>query len=82
MPKNINQKIKELTLLLLWLTSWKEEARDIEIRRSWKGYNFDALDKLSEEGLIGGSHRSKSAYLTDEGIKEARKLEKKYLDKN
>lgn len=82
MPKNIDSRIKELTLLLLWLTSWKEKAGSIEMRRSWKGYDFDALNELTKEALIVDSNRSKSAYLTDEGIKEAEKLEKKYLFKN
>lgn len=43
--------IKELTLLLLYLTSWKDEdfLRDKDIRRSWKGYPFEILDGLREE---------------------------------
>ncbi len=34
----------------LWLTSWEEDSFGNKIRRSWKGYNFDILDKLREEG--------------------------------
>ena len=44
--------IKELTLLLLYLTSWQEEEFSVKIQRSWKGYPFEILDELREEGFI------------------------------
>jgi hypothetical protein len=72
-------KIKELTLLLLYLTSWKEDELPGQMRRSWKGYPFDTLNELTDEDLIRGSNRSKSVYLTEAGIKEAEGLIKKYL---
>lgn len=79
MEKDIQKQIKELTLLLLWLTSWKEEEFGIKVQRSWKGYDFDILNELREEELIGGSYKAKSVFLTEKGIEEAKKLEKKYL---
>lgn len=66
------------TLLLLYLTSW-EEKNIGEMRRSWKGYDFDALNQLSEQDLLRGGTRSKSVYLTEAGIEEAEKLVKKYI---
>ena len=75
----MDEKIKELTLLLLYLTSWEEKEFFGEWRRSWKGYPFEILDELSEEDYIRGSHRSKSVYLTEAGIKEAKSLTEKYL---
>jgi hypothetical protein len=75
----MDEKIKELTLLLLYLTSWEEKDFFGEMRRSWKGYPFEILDELSEEDYIRGSHRSKSVYLTEAGIKEAKSLAEKYL---
>ncbi|WP_249414134.1 DUF6429 family protein [Alteribacter keqinensis] len=51
------------------------------MRRSWKGYRFETLDELTDEDFIRGSTRSKSVYLTEEGIKEAEKLMQKYLGK-
>ncbi|MEQ6375606.1 DUF6429 family protein [Bacillaceae bacterium S4-13-56] len=75
----MEEKIKELTLLLLYLTSWKENDLPVEMRRSWKGYPFDTLNELTDEDLIRGSVRSKSVYLTEAGIKEAEELMKKYL---
>ncbi|MGD6873705.1 DUF6429 family protein [Sutcliffiella horikoshii] len=49
------------------------------MRRSWKGYDFDALNQLSEQDLLRGGTRSKSVYLTEAGIEEAEKLVKKYI---
>ncbi len=37
----MEKKIKELTMLLLYLTSWKEDELYGEMRSSWKGYPFD-----------------------------------------
>jgi hypothetical protein len=75
----MEEKIKELTLLLLYLTSWNESDLPEEMRRSWKGYPFETLDELTNEELIRGSFRSKSIYFTETGIKEAKKLMEKYL---
>lgn len=74
----LDEKIRELTLLLLYLTSWKEDELPEEMRRSWKGYPFDVLNELTDEDFIRGSIRSKSVYLTEAGIKEAEALVKKY----
>ena len=75
----MEEKIKELSLLLLYLTSWKENDLPGEMRRSWKGYPFDILNELTDEDLLRGSTRSKSVYLTEDGIKKAEELMKKYL---
>ncbi|RNA67190.1 transposase [Alteribacter keqinensis] len=63
------------------LQTWKDEPPFEEMRRSWKGYRFETLDELTDEDFIRGSTRSKSVYLTEEGIKEAEKLMQKYLGK-
>ena len=48
---------------------------------AWKGYNFDTLNELDEEDYIRqGSHRSKSVYLTKEGIKKAQELLERYMN--
>ena len=77
--------VKDLTLMLMYLTSW-EESLVPGIRRKpdntgiypkaricWKGYDFDVLNELTDEGLVNARGRSKSASFTDEG--EARVLE-------
>ena len=68
----MEEQIKELTLLLLYLNSWIEKEPYGEFHRAWKGYDFDILN------LIGGSHKAKSTYLTKEGVEKAKKLMKKY----
>jgi hypothetical protein len=75
----LQQNTKDLTLLLLYLTSWSEDEGFDKIQRSWKGYPFDVLNELSEDGFISGSNRAKSVYFTDHGIAEAEELVKKYL---
>lgn len=76
----MEEKIKELTLLLLYLTSWKEkDPFGDEYMRAWKGYDFDILNKLQDENLIGGSkYKAKSTYLTDSGVEKAKELMEKY----
>lgn len=76
----MDETVKELTLLLMYLTSWEEDVGFAQARHTWKGYPFDVINELTDEDLISGSHRSKSVYLTDEGIKEAEQLVKKYLN--
>ena len=68
----MKDQIDELTLLLLYLTSFKDDYGLGEAQRSWKGYPFESLNELSENRLIVDSRRSKSVYLTDEGIEEAK----------
>lgn len=70
----MQDKIRELTLMLLYLTSWKERGLDEQCPRSWKGYNFDILNELTDSDLIVGSYKSKSVYLTEDGVAEAKKL--------
>lgn len=76
----MDETIKELTLLLIYLTSWKEDTNLTKVQRSWKGYPFDALDELNEEGYIDGNKRAKSVYLTEEGLGKAKELMKKYIE--
>lgn len=73
--------MKELTLLLMYLTSWEEDVGFAQARRTWKGYDFDIINELTNKDLISGSHSSKSVYLTDEGVKVAEQVAKKYLNK-
>lgn len=77
----MDEKIKELSLLLLYLTSWKEQEDFTELRKSWKGYPFHILDELNENDFIRGSNRSKSVYLTKKGIAQAEQIYKKYFEK-
>jgi hypothetical protein len=68
---NTTETIKDLTLMLLYLTSWQEKAIDLEkektttIPRSWKNYDFATLDALKDEKFILGTYKEKSVYFTD-----------------
>lgn len=75
----MEKEIEELSLLLLYLTSWKEGELPENMRRSWKGYPFDALNQLKEQDYLRGSNTAKSVYLTEEGIKQAQHLIEKYI---
>ena len=66
--------LEDLALLLL-LSSWDEDfkrkyGKEL-ILRVWKNIRFEILDSLNEKGLFNQSKGSKSAYLTEEGIKKA-----------
>lgn len=73
-----NQLIRDLTLILLYLTSWKEDNFGFALRRSWKGYGFGVLNEFEDQDLVSGSRRSKSVYLSDKGIEAAKELLEKY----
>ena len=82
--------IKDLTLMLMYLTSWEEnlvpelhEKPDRlgfrpQIRRTWKGYDFGILNELTDEGVVNARNRSKSASFTDEGAAKALELLMQY----
>ncbi|MFA6804868.1 MAG: DUF6429 family protein [Candidatus Methanomethylophilaceae archaeon] len=75
----VDDAIREMTLMLLYLTRFKEGKYDCY--RSWKGYDFDTLDDLGEKELIHqGRHpsKSKSIVFTDEGSAKAEQLLEKY----
>ena len=61
-------KIDDAVLALLWLTLHDE-------RRAWKGFDWAALDRLHEKGLIADpANKAKSVVLTDEGLTRAEEL--------
>ena len=82
--------IKDLTLMLMYLTSWEESLvpglrkkpdRDgiyPKARFCWKGYDFGILNELTDDGLVNAGGRSKSASFNAEGEAKARELLKAY----
>jgi hypothetical protein len=78
----MEQKIKDLNLLLLFLSGWEEDARDQsgeKVFRSWKGYLFEALNELEDEKLIRQFKNTKSVVILPEGIKRAQTIKSKVL---
>lgn len=85
----MNERIDELTLLLMYLTSWDEENLFYDengnldkgvTKNAWKGYSFDAINKLTDKGyLYPTKYKNKSVTLTKEGEKLAESLMGKYI---
>lgn len=78
----MNDKIKDLNLLLLYLSGWEEDSRNTpgeKVFRAWNGYLFEVLNQLEEEELIHQYRKGKSVIITQEGLEKARGLEKKFL---
>jgi len=75
-PASAEDLAADLSLLLLYLSSWKEGPDGM--LRSWKGFRFEILDEFAEQGLIYDSRRAKSAALTQAGIRRARELLGRY----
>lgn len=85
----MENNIEELTLLLMYLTSWEEEGfyydeddnlnKDL-FKNTWKGYSFEAINELTDKGyLFPTKYKNKSVTLTKEGEELAKKLIEEYL---
>ncbi len=76
----VNQLIRDLTLMLLYLTRWTDDKPKklppgARVHwRAWRGHDWGALDQLKEEGLIDFSYRAKSVWLSEKGEREALRL--------
>jgi hypothetical protein len=69
------EKVDELTLALLYLTSFTSDAGT----RAWKGLEWDTLERLFQKGHISNpKSKSKSVIITEQGGKLSRELFKKY----
>lgn len=78
----MDSQIKNLNLLLLYLTGWEEVALLDSSKkrfRSWKGYLYEILTELEKEGLITQCSGDKSVFFTKKGLKIAKYLKEKYL---
>lgn len=77
------QTIKELTMILMYLTSFSEYDKflDKKLSYAWKGYNFNVLNELDEENYINQGDRpsrSKKVFLTSAGQNYVKELLAKY----
>ena len=53
--KSYEESIEELSLMLMYLTRQRDQADyggNVYRELSWKGYDFDALDKMEKEDLL------------------------------
>jgi len=61
-------KIDDVVLALLYLTSFTEGKDDLALTRAWKGHDWEALDRLHKKSLISDpKKKAKSVVLSQEG---------------
>lgn len=60
----MNETVKELTLILMYLTSFYDSkmAKELDVRSAWKGYELDVLNRFSEEELAVGKPNNKFVF--------------------
>lgn len=80
---NAEKAMQELTMMLLYLSRFTRDEKFSEDKNfyAWKGYNFDVLNKLNNFDYIRQGERpsrSKSVYINDSGIEQAKELLNKY----
>lgn len=85
----MEKNIEELTLLLMYLTSWDEKGyvadendmpKETNFKTCWKGYSFDVINNLIDNGyLYFSKYKNKSITLTPKGEELAQKLIQKYI---
>ena len=70
------QKVDEITLALLHLTTFKDQHG----LRAWKSHDWDVLNRLHESGYIQDPvSKAKSVILTDEGAERSKRLFEKHF---
>ena len=71
-----NKKVAEITLALLYLTTFKDKHE----LRAWKSHDWDVLNRLHESGYIHDLvSKAKSVTLTEEGAKRSKRLFEKHF---
>jgi len=69
-------KIDEITLALLWLTSFRDPVGV----RAWKGQDWDTMGRLYTKGFISDpKSKAKSVVLSEEGERRSRELFTKHF---
>lgn len=67
-------RIDDAVLALLFLGICHRD-RDTGLVRAWKSFDWEAMNRLHEKGLIGDPvNKAKSVWLTEEGLKQAEAL--------
>jgi Domain of unknown function (DUF6429) len=75
-------KVDDMVLALLWLTTFGEKQLGQIVLRAWKGHDWDALNRLHEKGFIGDPvEKAKSVFVTEEGAERSEKLFRQFFGK-
>jgi len=70
------EKVDEMTLALLWLTSFKDPVGV----RAWKGQDWETMERLHAKGFISDpKSKAKSVVLSEEGLKRSKELFAKHF---
>jgi hypothetical protein len=73
-------KVDELTLALLYLVMHDESE---EGARAWKGFDWDTMNRLYENGFIGNPiSKTKSVIVTPVGYRKAKELFEKHFGRH
>lgn len=78
----MDEKLKELNLLVLYLSGWEEDSRKNpgqKIYRSWKGYLFEIINEFEQQEFITQHRNSKSVVFTEAGKRRAEAIKRKYF---
>lgn len=76
-PRDYDQeKVDEMVLALLYLTSFQEQG----VVRAWKGQDWGVMNRLHEKGLISDpKNKNKSVYVSEGGARKSAELFWKYF---
>ena len=73
-------KVDDMILALMCLTLHDEAYGTA---RAWKGFDWDALDRLYEKGwIVDPKNKAKSVVLTEAGLARAKQLFEQYFGKS
>ncbi len=73
-------KIDEAVLALLYL-GIHQRHRTIPGARTWKSFDWDAMDRLHDKGLISDpATKAKSVMLTEHGLRESEAAFRRLFD--
>ena len=74
-----SDKVDDAVLALLYLTRFSDRFG----AAAWKGHDWDALNRLHEQGYIGDPvNKNKSVGFTEEGRKRSEELFRKLFGKS
>lgn len=73
------EKLEQTVLALLHLNSFDDRSG---VKRAWKAFPWDVMDRLHEKGFISDpKSKSKSVWLSEEGARLSEKLCEKWFAK-
>lgn len=79
----MNKHVKEITMLLLYMSSWEEGPRKKSakrIRRAWKYFLPEILEEFEDKGYIKVNYIQGIILIKDKGWEKGKRLLKKYQE--